>query len=69
MSENGPVSVPYAPLVLRPEEVARALQVSRWTVYELLRTRALHSVKIGGVRRVPVDALAQYIADLVEDNA
>ena len=51
-------------LLLTPEEAAEALGVSRRTVYMLLTSRALDSVKIGALRRVPVDALRDYVAGL-----
>jgi excisionase family DNA binding protein len=51
-------------LLLRPEEVAQALNVGRSTVFELLRTGELRSVKIGALRRIPTDALAEYVDGL-----
>jgi excisionase family DNA binding protein len=39
--------IPAGRLLLRPEEVARSLGVSRTTVFELMRSGALRSVKIG----------------------
>ena len=51
-------------VLLRPEEVAEALSVSRSTVFLLIRSRELRSVKIGKSRRVPVDAVTEYVAGL-----
>jgi excisionase family DNA binding protein len=51
-------------VLLRPEEVAHALGVSRTTVFELIRVGALRSVKIGSARRVSATALAEYVAGL-----
>jgi excisionase family DNA binding protein len=51
-------------VLLRPEEVAQALGVSRTTVFELIRVGALRSVKIGAARRVSATALAEYVAAL-----
>jgi excisionase family DNA binding protein len=51
-------------VLLRPEEVAQALGVSRTTVFELIRAGALRSVKIGAARRVSATALAEYVAAL-----
>lgn len=53
-----------APLLLRPEEAAAVLGVGRSTLYELLAAGALESVLIGKSRRVPVAALADYVAGL-----
>jgi excisionase family DNA binding protein len=51
-------------LLLRPEEVAQALGVGRTTVFELMRTGELRSVKIGALRRIPTDAVAEYLDGL-----
>ena len=51
-------------LLLRPEEVARALGVGRTTVYELIRVGELRSVKIGNSRRISAAALADYVERL-----
>jgi len=62
------VAVPVA-LLLTPEEAARALRVGRSKVYDLMRSGALRSVKIGGSRRVSATALADYVARLEQDAA
>lgn len=51
-------------LLLRPEEVAEALSVGRTKVYELMGSGDLRSVRVGGSRRVPADALNDFIAAL-----
>jgi excisionase family DNA binding protein len=51
-------------LLLRPEEVAKALGVGRTTVFELMRVGELRSVKIGKSRRIPTDAVREYVAGL-----
>ena len=51
-------------LLLRPEEVAKALGVGRTTVFELIRAGELRSVKIGNSRRIPTDAVREYVAGL-----
>jgi excisionase family DNA binding protein len=51
-------------VLLRPEEAAQALGVSRTTVFELMRSGALRSVKIGAARRVSATALAEFVAAL-----
>ena len=45
-------------------DVATALSVSRTKVYELVRTGALPSVRIGGSRRVRGEDLAGYVDSL-----
>lgn len=51
-------------LLLRPEEVATALGVGRTTVFELIRVGELRSVKIGKSRRIPTEAVREYVAGL-----
>jgi excisionase family DNA binding protein len=53
-------------LLLRPEEAARALGVGRTTVYELIRAGELRSVKIGKLRRIPSEAVRQYVEGLTD---
>jgi excisionase family DNA binding protein len=52
-------------LLLRIPEVSDATGLGRSTVYELIASGALPSVKIGKARRVPADALRQWVADRV----
>ena len=56
-------------LLLRPEDAARALGVGRTKVYELMRSGALRSVRGGGLRRVPVAALNEFVTRLEEEAA
>jgi excisionase family DNA binding protein len=56
-------------LLLRPEDAARALGVGRTKVYELMRSGALRSVRVGGLRRVPVAALNEFVIRLEEEAA
>jgi excisionase family DNA binding protein len=51
-------------LLVRPEDAAIALGIGRTKVYELMRSGALRSVKIGGLRRIPAMALADFVAQL-----
>jgi excisionase family DNA binding protein len=46
------------------EQVAEILHVGRDKVYFLLRTGQLHSIKIGKLRRVTNQHLAEFIASL-----
>jgi excisionase family DNA binding protein len=54
-------------LLLRPEEAAEALSVSRTTLYGLLASGEIQSVKVGGLRRIPVEALENYVMHLSGD--
>ena len=51
-------------ILLTPEETAQALNISRTKVFELLQGQALKSVKIGKSRRIPTEALLEYVAAL-----
>ena len=51
------------PPLLAPREVAVLLNVSRETVYRLIRTGQLPSVRVGGQLRVPRRTLAQRLAE------
>lgn len=52
------------PLLLTVEESAKKARISRAKVYQLLKAREIESVKIGRSRRIPADALSDYIARL-----
>jgi excisionase family DNA binding protein len=51
-------------LLLTPAEAAEALGLGRTKVYELMAAGVLQSVKIGASRRVPREALAEFVARL-----
>jgi excisionase family DNA binding protein len=55
-------------LLLKPEEAAMVLGVSRSTLYELLAAGAVESVHIGKSRRVPVTALERYVERLCTEQ-
>lgn len=55
-----------AQLLLRPEEAAKALGVGRSTVFELIRAGELRSVKIGKLRRIPSEAVREYVDGLTD---
>jgi excisionase family DNA binding protein len=56
-------------LLLRPEEAAQVLGLGRTKVYELIRSGALRSVKVGNSRRVSTAALAEYVNQLDHGGA
>jgi excisionase family DNA binding protein len=51
-------------LLFRPEQAAAKLATGRTTVYALLASGELQSVKIGRCRRIPAAALEAYVAKL-----
>jgi excisionase family DNA binding protein len=56
-------------LLMSPEEAAELLRVGRSTVYDLMRSRRLVSIKIGRRRLVPAAAVTAYIDGLVAEGA
>lgn len=66
-SVAGPSAGPDAlALLVKPEEAASLLQVSRSKIYELIRIGALKSLKIGGSRRITREALQEFVCGLQE---
>ncbi len=50
-----------APLLLTVKESAKRLSLARSTLYQLVLTGEVESVKIGRCRRIPLAALTDYI--------
>jgi excisionase family DNA binding protein len=55
-------------LLLTPEEAAEALGVGRCKVYDLIRRRRLHSVKLDGYRRIPHGSLVEFVTSLSDGS-
>lgn len=51
-------------LLLRVTEAAEILALSRTRVYELMMAGEIESLKIGGVRRIPREAVSEFVARL-----
>ena len=51
-------------IVLTVEQAAERLGIGRTLMYSLVRTGAVESVTIGRLRRIPSDALIQYVNTL-----
>ena len=51
-------------LLFSPTEAAAHLSLGRSKIYELMRLGELRSVKIGGSRRIPRAALAEFVSRL-----
>jgi excisionase family DNA binding protein len=65
----GEKSVIQPPVLLTVEEAARAMAVGRTTVFQLLAAGSLRSVKIGTARRIPLDAIRDFVSELRLDQA
>lgn len=57
------------PLLLTPEEAAKALRIGRTRLYELLAEGAIGSVRIGHSRRITVRALQAYVDRIADGEA
>ena len=54
---------------LTVNEVAGRLKISRWKVYELIRSRELDSFRLGRCRRIPASAVGVMVARLRDEAA
>lgn len=52
-------------VLLKPEEAAARLSISRAACYQLLAKGELRSVSVGRSRRIPVAAIEDFVARLV----
>jgi len=50
------------PLLVRVEEAARILSLSRSTIYEMMDAGEIPSIRRGTARRIPVAALRAWVA-------
>ncbi|MFF7724454.1 helix-turn-helix domain-containing protein [Streptomyces luteogriseus] len=57
------------PELLTVPEVMARLRLGRSTVYDLIRSRRLVSITVGRSRRIPADALRDFIARELEEAA
>lgn len=53
-------------VLLTVEQAARQLSVGRTTMYALIKAGHINTVRIGHLRRVPADALTDYINQLTD---
>jgi excisionase family DNA binding protein len=55
--------------LLTVPEVMMRLRLGRSTVYDLIRSRRLVSIKVGRARRIPADAVRGFISTSVKEAA
>lgn len=53
-------------IVYTVEETAQILKIGRTAVFGLIKDSELQSIKIGGSRRVPEQAIRDYVDHLME---
>lgn len=69
MSNQEQLPTPIEPLLVRVEEAARILSLSRSTIYEMMDSGELASVRRGAARRIPLAALRAWVEQQVaHDN-
>lgn len=56
-------------VLLTAEQAAQLLGVGRTTLYGLLRSGALRSVRVGRLRRIPVSAISDFVGQLDDEEA
>jgi excisionase family DNA binding protein len=70
MTTETPTDQPLAPRrMLTVEQAAEALGIGRTTMFALIKSGELDSVRIGRLRRVPADAIDAYTARLQTEQA
>ncbi len=55
-------------LLLRPTEVTQMLSLSRSTVYQLIASGELKSIRLGRAIRIPVKSLEEWIESNQQDK-
>jgi len=55
-------------LLMTVPEAAKALAISRSKLYELLASGAIASIRIDGLRRIPLTALEEYVSSLLAER-
>jgi len=60
--------VSRSPLLLRIDEVADRLAISRASTYRLIQRGEIPTVHIGSAVRIPADALERWLQDQVAAN-
>lgn len=51
-------------MLFTADEVADILHIGRSTVFKLMKQNQLESIRLGRSRRVPIDALQNFVEDL-----
>ena len=62
-------SLPTTPILVTPEEAAKALRLGRSKIYELMASGELESVRIGRSRRIRWGALEAFADRLTASAA
>jgi len=52
------------PILYTAEEAADILNIGRSTVFKLMKQNRIESIRLGRTRRIPLDALQDFVDDL-----
>ncbi|MDT9684334.1 helix-turn-helix domain-containing protein [Streptomyces sp. TRM76323] len=63
------VPLPTSHTAVTVPEAMAALRLSRFKVYDLIRTKQLPSFTVGRARRIPADALHTFMQHQLEEAA
>ncbi|MFD7357884.1 helix-turn-helix domain-containing protein [Streptomyces sp. NPDC059885] len=63
------LTLPTTHVAVTVPEAMTALKLSRSKIYDLIRSRALPSYTEGRARRIPLDALHEYMRNKLEEAA
>jgi excisionase family DNA binding protein len=61
MTKHDTATPQVEPLLVRVEEAARILSLSRSTIYEMLDRGEISSIRCGAARRIPMAALRAWV--------
>jgi excisionase family DNA binding protein len=65
MSTHSPIDQAEPRRMLTVEQAAEALSIGRTTMFALVKSGDIESVRIGHLRRIPADAIDAYVAALI----
>lgn len=57
-----PLTLSPHQVLLSPLEAATVLRVSRTRLFALMRSRKLRSITLGRIRRIPIEAIHDFVA-------
>ena len=57
------------PMLFTVEQVAQILGIGRSTVFQLIKAEKIESIRLGRSRRIPIDAMQNYVDDLRSERA
>lgn len=57
-----------SPALLTVLEACQVLRISRWTLYALIRERAIETITIGRIRRIPISSISRYIRRKLKED-